>query len=1165
MESGHPTEEISEMIGYRRSWPKTLAIWVLITLSGFTLLLFFYWYTDLLVALTYKKVDLSQAEVILLRDLSTGTSVSYVYRQSLITNQVHLYKYAENQFQSESTPLFREENSIRFFLHRNLKYIWIQERNAFVPLNGLDHQCTLDTLSTNPLTQDRVTRLLAVFGPNFIHVPLTPILIKLFREILSPFYVFQIFSVVLWMSDEYYLFASVILVFSVVSVTLSVYSCRKNERQLRDKVQMAESVMVLRQDNDGPRVIPSTFLVPGDIVCIPPQGCDLVADALLISGSCVVNEASLTGESLPQTKSSITELPTPVTEEDQKIDIRRLSRHVLFSGTRVLQARPSHSEPYVKAVVLRTGFLTVKGDLVRAILHPRPLDIDFTLDSFRFLLIMAVIAIAGSVYTWIMLYRLEFSNGMLLRKSLDILTIVVPPALPAVMTSALYFAQTRLKKLDIFCINPSAVNIAGTLNTVVFDKTGTLTEENISVKGIWRSGLIHSPFDLIKIDDISNESGPLAASLAACHCLSFDPVSCEVVGDPLDKVIFTSINWSTDYKQFDAHFKFPLQAVVYNPKSVGDAPWSQLGILRHFPFSSTSQRQSVVVETALTGEVALLCKGAPELIVEHCEAQTVPSDFERILQHFTEQGYRALALAWKPIEIHEGDDKMLALSKKREELESDLRFLGLVVLNNPLKPETEPTIKELLVADFRVIMATGDNPLTSVSVARQCGIIGENDVVVQVTPAQYIPGDANSHNPLNFKLLGSSSECPDLEKLSRLSESLGVLTQLSAPETPEAPILTSGDQTEGILFNASTNIHLVLTGTTWNYIRIKFPRFLPVVLSYGTIFARFLPDDKTNLIRALQTFDEGANSRCKRRVAMCGDGANDCGALKAAAVGIALSDCEASISAPLTSRQQNITCVTSVLKEGRNSLSTAIGSFKYIVLCSFIQFLTVVLLCTIGSVLTDPEYLIIDLFIVASLSVTYSTSRPWKHLEPSAPPLRLLTPKNLASVLIHLTLSISAQLFVFLYVRRQPWWKPYNTSENVFDVAGSYETTALFYFSCFQYIFVCLVLAKGPPFQERVYRNRVFSINVLVTLAFLCGFILSTPAFFVNWAQLLPLHEPNAVGFQKRKFALAIIIMAVLYLIAAWGAEKVIDKVSLRRDSGYPTKRRASPTIEIVR
>ena len=80
------------------------------------------------------------------------------------------------------------------------------------------------------------------------------------------------------------------------------------------------------------------------------------------------------------------------------------------------------------------------------------------------------------------------------------------------------------------------------------------------------------------------------------------------------------------------------------------------------------------------------------------------------------------------------------------------------------------------------------------------------------------------------------------------------------------------------------------------------------MISHGTVFARFLPDDKTNLIGALQ--GEGP----RWRVGMCGDGANDCGALKAAHVGIALSDCEASISAPFTSRQQNILCVASLLK-----------------------------------------------------------------------------------------------------------------------------------------------------------------------------------------------------------------------------------------------------------
>ncbi|VDM34872.1 unnamed protein product [Hydatigera taeniaeformis] len=706
-------DEILELVGYRRNRLKTLAVWIAMALSGFTLAFLFYWRRDYWVALTHTKVNVSQAEVILLRSASFGTDISDVYVQSLLTNRTHLYKYLEDDHASETSPLFsvKDHNSVKFFFYRNLKYIWYSDKNIFSPIR----YC---------------------------------ITIVAFCQILSPFYIFQIFSVMLWMSSEYYFYASVILILSATSVILSTLSCRKNERQLRDKVKMAETVFVLRGVESKPIEIPSVNLVPGDVVCIPPFGCELVADMLLISGSCTVNEANLNGESVPQMKSAITELATPTTDEDRKIDIRRLARHVLFSGTRVLQARESFEGSLVKAVVLRTGFLTVKGDLVRAILHPKPLDVDFNIDSFRFLSIMAVIAIAGFIYTCIVLQHYNLGVGAMIRKSLDIFTIVVPPALPSVMTTGLYLAQLRLRKLNIFCINPSAINIAGTLNTIVFDKTGTLTEEYMSVKGVWKGGPCLESHALSRVDQIANQPGPLSAVLAACHSLTVDPSTCEIVGDPLDRIIFTSTNWALqerDLEKVGTRFTSPIQAVICNSRIDSSSPWQQLGILRHFPFSSTAQRQSVVVETVgKKGEIAVLTKGAPEAIAKHCKPHTLPQDFDEKLAYFSKQvrlitsafihllldklanldfheysrfqGHRVLALAWKSISSamlnDNSDEKVSAWTtvyqfQRRDYFECDLHFLGLVVLDNPVKSESEPTIRELLNANFRVIMATG--------------------------------------------------------------------------------------------------------------------------------------------------------------------------------------------------------------------------------------------------------------------------------------------------------------------------------------------------------------------------------------------------------------------------------------------------------------------------
>jgi cation-transporting ATPase 13A2 len=129
--------------------------------------------------------------------------------------------------------------------------------------------------------------------------------------------------------------------------------------------------------------------------------------------------------------------------------------------------------------VIRTAFVTSKGNLVRDILYPRPSKFRFYRDSLIFVGIMAILAVVGFCCTLPAMIAQEYSTYEMIDRSLDLITITVPPALPAAMTIGTVFAIYRLKQRKIFCISPPRVNVAGRVNLMVFDKTGTLTEEGL--------------------------------------------------------------------------------------------------------------------------------------------------------------------------------------------------------------------------------------------------------------------------------------------------------------------------------------------------------------------------------------------------------------------------------------------------------------------------------------------------------------------------------------------------------------------------------------------------------------------------------------------------------------------------------------------------------------
>ena len=203
-------------------------------------------------------------------------------------------------------------------------------------------------------------------------------------------------------------------------------------------------------------------------------------DILLLTGSCILNESMLTGESIPVIKTCITMTDTKFSHEDKN--------HILYNGTECLQKK-GYGNQAVMGIVLNTGFYTAKGQLIRSIMFPKIMKFRFDEDSKKFILIMLAISVGSYLYffIWLETGGDEWSTWDIVMKGLEIFTVAVPPVLPLCMTIGMEFSLTRLKKKKIFCINPTKINVSGRVKVCCFDKTGTLTEDSLRLAGLQMS------------------------------------------------------------------------------------------------------------------------------------------------------------------------------------------------------------------------------------------------------------------------------------------------------------------------------------------------------------------------------------------------------------------------------------------------------------------------------------------------------------------------------------------------------------------------------------------------------------------------------------------------------------------------------------------------------
>jgi len=611
----------------------------------------------------------------------------------------------------------------------------------------------LDTVSSDPyagLTDDEAAARLAVYGPNELkEAPRPTVWARLLDQFRSFLVIILIAASIISLLLGDYIEAGAIMAIVLLNAVLGVVQEARAEEALAALRKMtAPEARVIRGGHQ--QVVAARDLIFGDLVLLE-TGNYVPADVRLVeSMNLKIEEASLTGESVPVQKDANLVLPSESPLGDRK--------NMGFASTIATYGRG-------RGVVVATGMQTEIGRIAEMIqsYESEPTPLQRKLDSLGHTLGIAALVVCGLVFlVGIVRFMLNPTPGVTLTQEiLDLFIIAVslaiaavPEGLPAVVTICLALGMQRMIARNALLRRLPAVEALGSATAICSDKTGTLTQNAMTVTQMWADDTLlavtgegYTPEGAFLYDDEEFDETALPAvnlllrGALLCNDANLESTSAgngrstwRMVGDPTEGALVVAAAkagfWRSEVEQ-------DLPRVSEIPFDSERKRMTTVHSLRLSPYTSPDDGAPEGAFGANGTHIAFT-KGAPDVLLSLCDRiyrkdsiePLTARDRARILEvneALASNALRVLALAAREINELPGDGEA---GLTPQVMERDLVFIGLLGMIDPARPEAKPAIALARRAGIKTVMITGDYPNTAVAIAREIDLLRPEGLVL---------------------------------------------------------------------------------------------------------------------------------------------------------------------------------------------------------------------------------------------------------------------------------------------------------------------------------------------------------------------------------------------------------------------------------------------------